>query len=123
VKKFFCLIAIALCLPLAACKTAQTTQPLAPGYTSQADETIGRSLAAARGYYVQIQSDIQSGKYKPGATELAAYNSFGLTLNTAEVAYLAFHNGTGTLLAAQSAANQVATQQAALQAAAGVKQP
>lgn len=107
-------------LMFSGCKTVTTTQPLAPGYTSQADQTIGKTLAAARGYYVQIQADVTSGKYTPDATERAAYNSFAFTLNTAEAAYLAYHNGTGTLAAAQTATNQVATQQAALQAA-GVK--
>lgn len=115
------LAVILLCVSFAGCKTATTTQPLAPGYTSQADQTIGQSLAAARGYYVQVQADVASGKYKPSATETKAYNSFAASLNVAEVAYLAFHNGTGTLAAAQTATNQVATQQTALQATVGVK--
>lgn len=109
-----------LIVSFAGCKAATVTQPLAPGYSSQADQTIGQTLAAARGYYGRIQTDVAAGTYKPGAAEFTAYQAFGQSINTAEAAYLAYHGGTGTLAAAQTAANKVSTQQAALQAA-GVK--
>jgi len=110
------LISACLLLPIAGCKTASSpTPPLAPGYQNTADQTIGETLAAAHAFYAQIQADAASGKYPPSDTEKAALNAFGVTLNTAQIAYLAYHTGTGTEAAAQAAATQVQTQQTALQ--------
>ena len=112
------LIAFTLSLSmLAGCATATSpTPPLAPGYQTQADQTMGEILAGAHAFYQSIQQESANGQMTLSATEKQAFNVFGTTLNGAQSVYLAYHaNPTSTTLAAaQSAVNQVQTQQAAL---------
>lgn len=104
-----------LALPFAGCKPATTTAPLAPGYSSPADQVMGETLVGAHQFYVTIQSDIASGKYAPSPTEKTALNNFATALNAAQVLYIAYHNGAATQAQAQAAVNAVTTQQTALQ--------
>lgn len=97
------------------CNKTTTTPPTAPGYLNQADQQMGTVLAAAHAFYQQIYTNIQQGTYTPSPTEKTALNQFGNTLNVAQGAYLAYHNGTGSEVAAQTAVSQVQAQQAALQ--------
>lgn len=114
------ILAVILCLPLmlAGCKTSTTptTQTLAPGYTTQADQTMGETLAGAHSFYTTIQQDVASGKYTPSATEKTALNNFATSLNVAQTIYISYHAGQATLAQAQAAVNTVQTQQTTLQA-------
>ena len=112
------LIAFTLSLSmLAGCATATAPpQPLAPGYSSTADQTMGEILAGAHACYQSIQQESANGQMTLSATEKQAFNVFGTTLNGAQSVYLAYHASptTANLSAAQTAVNQVQTQQAAL---------
>ena len=110
------LILFALCLPMTACTPSATPTALAPGYLNSADQQMGEILSGARAFYVSIQQ--QQAANQLGLTPAAkqAFNTFGVSLNAAESIYLAYHqtpNAT-TQAAAQSAVNQVQSQQAAL---------
>src|SRR5665213_1663995 len=112
------LIAFTLSLSmLAGCATATAPpQPLAPGYSSTADQTMGEILAGAHAFYQSIQQQSASGQMTLSATEKKAFNTFGAALNGAQSAYLAYHgNPTAANLAvAQVAVNNVQAQQSAL---------
>jgi hypothetical protein len=75
---------------------------------------MGQILAGARSFYSTIQSESATGKVTLSATEKQAFNTFGVTLNSAESIYLAYHSGQATQAAAQTAVNSVQTQQSAL---------
>ena len=100
------------------CPTATSTTPpaaLAPGFSSQADQTLDQTLVGARGFYTSIQSQVTAGSYVPGPATVTALNAFGTALNAAEAVYLAYHGGTATLAQAQAAVAAVQTQQTAVQ--------
>jgi len=108
-----------LFLPMG-CKTPTSTTPpaaLAPGFSSQADQTMDQVLVGAHEFYLNIQAQVAAGKFTPAPTEKTALNTFASAVNTAETVYLAFHNGTATQAAAQAAVDSVAAQQTALQSA------
>src|ERR1017187_2322741 len=109
-------LSLSMLLPLGCATATSPTPPLAPGYQTQADQTMGEILAGAHAFYQSIQQESANGQMTLSATEKAAFNVFGTTLNGAQSVYLAYHaNPTPTTLAAaQSAVNQVQTQQAAL---------
>ncbi len=114
--KRFTILALALPLMMAGCKSSTTpTPPLAPGYTNSVDQSLGESLAAARAFYNRLQTDYTSGTFKPSNGEKAALNDLALAINAAEPVYLAFHNGTGTQAAAQAAISNVTMKQTAVQ--------
>lgn len=113
------LILTALCLTLTACPGSNPSNPttpaqLAPGYQNAADQQMGEILSGARAFYVSIQQQSQAGTLTLSPAEKTAFNTFGVTLNSAETVYLAYHNNQATQAAAQTAVNQVQTQQAAL---------
>jgi len=117
-KKFLPLI-LALALPLG-CATASTTPPpaanapVANGYLNPADQQMGQVLAGARNFYVSIQTQSVQGTLTLSASVKKAFNDFGVSLNTADAIYLAYHNGTATQSDAQNAVNAVQSKQAAL---------
>ena len=113
------ILALALLMPvgMTGCKTVTTTQPLAPGYLNQADETMGRALAAAEAFYQKMQMQSATGVVTLSAAEKKVLNDLGTAINQADPLYLAYHNGQGTQAAAQAAIDQVTTQQAVVQAA------
>src|SRR6202044_3829469 len=91
-------LAVALAFPVG-CKTATSTTPpaaLAPGFSSQADQTMDQVLVGAHSFYNSLQSQVGAGTYVPSPSELTALNNFGVALNAAEAIYIAFHNGTAT---------------------------
>lgn len=114
------------------CATATAPPPpLAPGYINSADQSMGQILSGARTFYNTIQCETQTMNWSQAAqscvsdptittplvlsaTEKAAFNDFGVSLNAAETLHLAFHNGTGTQVAAQAAVNTVQQKQTAL---------
>jgi hypothetical protein len=108
------LIALALCLPLAACKPSATPIALAPGYQNATDQQMGEILAGARRFYISIQSQVSSGTLTMGDTIKASFNDFGRSLNAADSVYLAYHSGAATQAQAQAQVNIVQAQQAAL---------
>ena len=122
-RAILCLVL--LCPILAGCPSATAPPPapavIAPGYINAADQQMGQILAGARSFYVTIQTDSASGKVTLSATEKAAFNDFGMSLNLAETTYLAFHGGTATQAAAQAAVNVVQQKQSALPALAVTK--
>lgn len=118
------LLALALCLPMTGCGAAKSTTPpaaLAPGYTSTADQTLGESLAAVNAFVKQEIINYAALPAAQQATEKTALNSLVSATNLANTAYVAFHAGTQTLAAAQSALTSAQNAQAALAAAKGVQ--
>ena len=111
------ILALALMVPLAGCKTAATAPPLAPGYLNQADQTMGQALAGAEAFYQKIQQQSAAGTVALSAGEKKVLNDLGTAINAADPLYLAYHNGQGTQAAAQTAIDQVTAQQAVVQAA------
>jgi hypothetical protein len=107
------LLSIFLALPLMAgcAKSTASTPPLAPGFSNSADQTLGTTLAAADAFYNKLQTDQAAGTFKPTAAEVTALNALQLALSAANPIYLAYHNGTGSLAAAQDAVNKVSAAQ------------
>jgi len=109
------LIALALCLPLLfGCKTATTTQPLAPGYLNSADQTLGASLAALNAFVNQEKVNYAALPLAQQASEKTLLNDLITATNLANAAYTSYHAGTGTESAAQTALGQAQTAQATL---------
>lgn len=114
-------IILALCLlapmaPILGCPSATTTTPptaLAPGYTSQFDQTAGQTLAAAHALVSKATADYPSLTPAQQATEKPILNAFVLAVNTADSVYLAFHAGTATQAQVQSQLNSVTAAQTA----------
>jgi|GEM_PF-1812926 len=139
-KRITLFLAALLILPLG-CKTATSTTPpaaLAPGFSNTADQTMGDVLKSARVFYLTAQCETQGLNYSlttkacvpdpaitaplvRSATEKSAFNSFSESLNAADTVYLAYHSGTATQLAAQTAVNSVQAQQSVLPALAVTK--
>jgi hypothetical protein len=115
----------ALGVSLSGCtpKSTSTTPPaaLAPGFSSQADQTMDQVLVGGKQFYTDIQAKVVAGTYVPAASEKAALNTFASALNTAQVVYIAFHAGTATQAQAQAAVDTVTAQQTALQNTIGAK--
>ena len=111
----FSLLLVAV-LAISGCKPATgPTPPLAPGYSNQADQTMGQTLAAAHAFYSQIQRDTSVGTFVPSQAEKVALNDLAIAINIAQTAYVAFHNGQGTQAAAQTAIDQVVVKQTTVQ--------
>lgn len=121
IKQLAAIAVIGFCLGWAIGCAPSATPPataLAPGYSSQADQTLGQTLAAAHTFYTTIQNDIQQGTYKPSPGEVTGLNKFADALNVAQAAYLVYHSNptSANLATAQTAVNTVSTQQAQLTA-------
>lgn len=112
------LLLSALAVPLGGCTNpANTSQPpaaIAPGYFNSADKQMGQILDGARAFYVSIQQQSAKGTLVLDTTTKKAFNTFGVTLNTADAVYLSYHNGTATQAQAQAQVDTVKSQQAAL---------
>ena len=113
-KRIILTLALVSMLPFAGCKTASTTQPLAPGYHNAADQQMGSILSAARNFYNSIKSQSEAGTLTLTPAVKTAFNDFSISLNAADSVYLAYHGGTATQAQAQAAVNQVQSKQAAL---------
>src|SRR5665213_314198 len=96
-------LSLSMLLPLGCATATSPTPPLAPGYSNQADQTMGQVLAAGNAYYQRIQKDTVSGVYFPSPTEKSILNAVASALNIANQTYLAYHNGTATQAQAQTA--------------------
>lgn len=106
------LTACLLAVPLG-CKTAATTTPtaaLAPGYLNPQDQAMGQMLSGVHNFITSMQAQITAG-YVPGPTEKTALNALIATTSAADATYLAFHKGTATQAAAQTAINKAYLQQ------------
>jgi hypothetical protein len=111
-------LSVFLALPLIfGCATVKApTPPLAPGYTSPADQTLGQSLAAVNGF---VHQEILNYDAKPAAqqaSEKTYLNSLIDATSLANTAYVAFHGGSGTLAQAQAALTTAQNAQTALAA-------
>jgi hypothetical protein len=116
--KLFVVLAM-MCVMLTACPGSNPSNPptqaqLAPGYQNAADQQMGEILSGAHAFYNSIQQQSQAGTLTLDATTKQAFNTFGIALNSAQQVYLAYHNGQATQAQAQTAVNQVQSQQAAL---------
>lgn len=113
-----------LAMGILGCQPATSTTPpqaLAPGYTSQADQTIGQSLAALHAFVQQATQDYAKLTPAQQATEKDVLNGLVAATNAADSMYLAFHAGSATLQQAQAALANAQTNQAAYTKAMGVK--
>lgn len=118
------LLALALFLPMDGCRAVQSTTPpatLAPGFSSQADQTMDQVLVGAKKFYTDIHAQVVAGTYNPAPAEKTSLNTFASALNTAQVVYIAYHGGTATQAQAQAAVDGVTAQQTALQNTIGAK--
>lgn len=119
------LLSIFLALPLmAGCGAVQSTTPpaaLAPGYSSAADQAVGEGLAAVNSFVNQEKINYASMNSAQQGVEKTTLNTLITATNIANTAYTAFHAGTGTLPAAQSALTTAQNDQASLTAAKGIK--
>lgn len=116
-------ILLALALPLAGCPVVTApTPPLAPGYSSQTDQSLGEALAALNAF-VAHERTVNYPNLIPAmqAAEKPYLNGLIAATNAASAAYTAFHAGTGTLDAAQTAMSNAQTAQSNLTTAMGVK--
>lgn len=108
------IVALFWIVPTGCAPTAATPTVLAPGYQNAADQQMGEILAGAHSFYTSIQQQVGAGTLTLTPQVKAAFNTFGVSLNAAQTVYLAYHNGQATQAAAQTAVNQVQSQQAAL---------
>jgi hypothetical protein len=110
------LLCLSLCLPLTGCPSTTSTTPpaaLAPGYSSQFDQTAGQTLAAARALVTKAIADYPTLTAAQQATEKPILNAFVSAVNAADTVYLAFHNGTATQAQVQTQLDEVTTAQTA----------
>lgn len=134
-------ILLMLAMPLAGCPQPSSTTPptaLAPGYIDLPDQKMGEIISGARTFYSTIQCETKGLNWSQAgsmcvpdpnittplvlsAAEKTAFNDFGASINIAEVAHLAYHNGTGTLTAAQTAVTATQQKQSSLPALAVTK--
>lgn len=117
-------IIIAFIFLLAGCGAVNSTTPpavLAPGYISAADQTVGEGLAAVNSFVTQEKVNYVAMTASQQATEKETLNALVTATDLANSAYTAYHAGTGTLPAAQSALTSAQNAQASLAAAKGVK--
>lgn len=116
-KKFLLPLALAcLALPLAGCPAATSTTAataLAPGYNNATDQTVGQTLAALHALVQKATIDYANLTPAQQTMEKTVLNNLVLAVNTADSLYLAYHQGSGTLLAAQNAVTNAQTAQAA----------
>ena len=130
-KRLLSLLALGLAVGwMTGCPAASSTTPpaaIAPGYSSQADQTLGQSLAALCspiGSFV-AQEKINYAALTPAAqaTEKPYLNSMIAVCNVANATYSAFHATppTATLAQAQTAFATAQSAQTALEANKGVK--
>lgn len=113
--KKFPLFFLPLALCILGCPSATTATPpaaLAPGYTSQTDQTFGQALAAA--HALANQAVLDYGKLTPAQqqTEKAALNGFVAAVNAADAIYLAYHQSQATAAQVTTALNQISAAQA-----------
>lgn len=111
-----CLLAMSLLASsgLIGCASATSTTPpvaLAPGYTSQFDQTAGQALAAAHALVSKATADYPTLTSAQQATEKPILNAFVAAVNAADTVYLAFHAGTATQAQVQAQLNAVASAQ------------
>lgn len=106
------------------CKAASSNTPpasLAPGYSSVADQTLGEGLAAVNAFVNQEKINYAEEAPVAQAAEKSLLNNLITATNIANVAYTAFHAGTGTLPEAQKDLTSAQSAQASLAAQKGVK--
>lgn len=122
-KRILPLILCLFCVLLAGCGAVNSTTPpaaLAPGYSSASDQALGEGIAAVNAFVNQEKINYAAETPTAQAVEKPILNNLITATNLANVAYTAFHAGTGTLPAAQSALTAAQNAQASLAAQKGV---
>lgn len=118
------LLSLALCLSMLGCGAVQSaTPPIAPamGYSSAADETLGKNLAAVTGFRDQERVNYTNLSPFLQAAEKPYLNTLIDAVNLANTAYIAFHAGTQTIDQAQAAYTKAQSAQTAFTTNVGVK--
>lgn len=121
------ILALTLCLcmaPILGCPSATTTTPtaaLAPGYSSQVDQTLGQTLGALSAFVTNEKRNYNELSVERQAPEKPYLNTLIEAVNVANATYLAFHQGTTTLAQAQTELLKAETAQSALVAQKGIK--
>ena len=114
---------LALPLLLAGCATATAPiPPVAPGYLSAADQTLGESLAAVNAFVTQEKVNYAQETATAQATEKPYLNGLITAVDLANAAYVSYHSSptAANLTAAQNALTNAQTAQAALAKSKGV---
>ena len=122
-KKLLSLLTLGLALGwCVGCTVTATTPPaaVAPGYSSQADQTLGQSLAAIDAFVTQEKANYAQLSSALQAAEKPYLNNLIAAVNAANQVYLAFHAGTATLAQAQVSFATAQSAQTALAANKGV---
>ncbi len=108
------LLVVASCLPGCKTSTSTTPQTLAPGYNNPADQTMGVTLAAIVGFVNQEKVNYAALPPAQQAAEKPFLNDLITATDLANATYTAYHSGTATQAAAQSAISKAQASQSTL---------
>jgi hypothetical protein len=108
------LLALFLLVPIGCQPASAPAPPLAPGYSSPADQTLGQSLAAIVAFTNQEKANFAALPIAKQDAERPYLNALIVAVNTADQVYLAFHAGTQSLAQAQAALSKAQTAQTQL---------
>jgi len=103
VKKILLAASVLACI-LAGCKTASAPTPVAPGYVTAAEQSVGETIAGANAVVLKYEADVKAGTYVPTAAMKTAVSDIQKALGIADPLATAWH----TALVANSAAAEPA---------------
>ena len=103
--------------PSATTPTQATAPPTCPttGYISCDDQSLAAILAGATQFYNSMHDQQAAGTFKPTSAEVTALNILQSSVAQAAPIYENYHNGLGTLTAAQNAIDKVSAAQTSAQ--------
>lgn len=90
---------------LTGCKTVTASTPLAPGYVTAGEQTVGEVIASADAIVLKYEADVQSGTYKPTPAVTSAVSAIQQALAVADPLAVTWHQA---LLANASSAEPAA---------------
>lgn len=73
------------------CKAPTATVPLAPGYYTAAEQTVGEVIAAANGAVLRYEKDVKAGTYTPNPAMRSAADAIQKALVVADPLAVAWH--------------------------------
>jgi hypothetical protein len=118
-------LTLSLCLMPIGCTQQVTanTPPaaLAPGYLNSQDQTMGQTLASIDSFLNQEKVNYNEKTAAQQAQEKAILNTFIQSVNVANALYTAYHQGSATEAAAQTAIANAQTAQTSYSNSKGVK--
>ncbi len=113
--RLFC--ALLLSLTLCGCPSAtapnQPPPPIATGYGSAADQTLGQSLAALRAFAASAKDDYSRMSPSSQQQYKIPLNSLILAVDAADQTYIGYHTGLTTIDVAQQAYTRAKNEQTA----------